>query len=93
MKAQFEILGYDLEIYYQGKYYGSLRMVNPDRETMGYMGRQEVMLSEDWQYKKKKLKAGTIVITECVPVCGKLLGSFKEKMDTLENSRTYYNYR
>tara|TARA_R110000796_G_scaffold51154_1_gene120655 strand:- start:451 stop:735 length:285 start_codon:yes stop_codon:yes gene_type:complete len=92
MKTQFEILGYDFEVYYRGKYYGSLRMQNPDREIMGYSGRQDVALSEDWNYKKKHLKKGTIVSTECVPLCGKLLGSFKDKMNILETSKVIYNY-
>lgn len=88
----FEIIGYDLEIYFGGKYYGSIRMQDPDREVMGYSGRRELVLAEDWQYKKKKLKAGTVVMTECVPLCGKLLGSFKDKINVLENSQVYYNY-
>ena len=93
MKSHYEILGYDLEIYYRGKYYGSVRMEKPDRETMGYMGRKEIVLPEDWSYKRKRLKKGTKVITECIPLCGKLLGSLEDKINTLENSRTYYNYR
>ena len=88
----FEIICYDLEIYFGGKYYGSIRMETPDREVMGYSGRREFVLAEDWQYKKKKLKAGTVVMTECIPLCGKLLGSFKEKIQVLESSQVYYNY-
>ena len=88
----FEIIGYDFEIYFRGKYYGSIRMQKPDREVMGYSGRRELVLLDDWKYKRKRLKAGTVVVTECVPLCGKSLGSFKEKINVLENSKAYYNY-
>jgi len=93
MTQHYEILGYDFEIYYRGKYYGSIRMTEPDRETFGYSGRREFILPDDWSYKKKKLKKGTKVMTECIPLCGKLLGSFRDKINTLENSKVYFNYR
>ena len=93
MKAEFEIVGYHLDVYFGGKYYGCAIMQEPDRKYFGYKGREEMVLQEDWQYRNKKLKAGTKVITECIPVCGKLKGDFKEKMQVLENSRVTYNYK
>ncbi len=73
MAASFEISGYNIEYYYDGYYYGCNRKLKkPDRKEMGYFGRQKETLKEDWVYKSKKLKAGTVVFTECVPVCGKL---------------------
>ena len=93
MNAEFEIVGYSLDVYFGGKYYGCQILEEPDREHYGYKGRQEMVLQENWQYRNKKLKAGTKVITELVPVCGKLKGDFKEKVQTLENSRVTYNYK
>jgi len=93
MKAEFEIIGYNIHIYYEGKYYGCISTPTPDREIMGYSGRTKVILQEDFKYKNKKLKAGTEVVTECIPLCGKLKGTFKEKIQILENSKLIYNYK
>jgi len=89
----FEIVGYNIDVYYNGKYFGYMKTSEPDREKMGYYGRKKTILSEDFIFKKKKLKAGTEVITECIPICGKLKGTFKEKINKLEQSRTIYNYK
>ena len=93
MNAEFEILNYNVDVYYQGKYYGCKSIESPDRDILGYNGRKKVTLSEDWTYKNKKLKAGTEVVTECVPVCGKLKGSFKKKIQLLSQSKAIYNLK
>lgn len=73
MAAEFQILAYLIEYYYDGRYYGCNRKLNkPDREVMGYAGRKKETLTQDWVYKSKKLKAGTEVYTECVPLCSRL---------------------
>ena len=91
MSKIFETFGYHLDIMYQNKYYGSIKLEKPDREVMGYCGRQEMVLTEDWSYKNKKLKAGTKVITELFPLCGKMKGDIKKKLQVLQNSRIVYN--
>jgi len=93
MQADFEISHYNIDVYYNGKYYGCTNVDTPDRDILGYNGRKKVILSEDWQYKNKRIKAGTEVITECVPVCGKLKGSFKEKIQLLSQSKAIYNLK
>ena len=88
----YEVYGFHKDIYYNRKYYGSIKMDKPDRKTMGYMGRREEILSEDFIRKNKKLKKGMKVITECIPLCGKLKGTLKEKINKLEQSKVWFNY-
>ena len=38
-----------------------------------------------------KIKAGEIVTTECVPVCGRLQGSQEDKIAALARSTAFYN--
>jgi len=91
IKPVFEIKGYHIDIYYQGKYFGCIPTPTPDRDELGYGGRTQVTLTEDFVYKNKKLKAGTVVTTECIPVCGKLQGTLAEKIQILQHSKAIYN--
>lgn len=91
MQIEFEIQKYNVDIYYQGKYYGCYELETPDRDVMGYQGRRTEILSEDWSYKNKRLKKGTEVVTECVAICGKIKGDFKERMRVLAQSRSVFN--
>jgi|TARA_R100000479_G_scaffold121186_1_gene62345 hypothetical protein len=91
MTPQFEITKYAIDIYYKGKFYGSMYADQPDREVFGYGGRQQVKLADSWVYKNKKIKAGEIVTTECVPVCGRLQGSQEDKIAALARSTAFYN--
>lgn len=72
MAYEFNIFAYAIEIYYNNKYYGNIIVDQPDRKVMGYMGRKEVTLTEDFVGKKKMLPKGTKVYTECVPLCGRI---------------------
>ena len=92
MKVKFEIKSYHIDIYHKGKYFGYIVRNNPDREIMGYSGRIKKVLKNDFIFKNKKIKAGSVVITECVPICGKLIGTMKDKIKMLSNSRVIYNY-
>ena len=47
-------------------------MNEADRETMGYSGRRVEVLDQDFKNKNKKIKAGTEVVSECVPLCGRI---------------------
>jgi hypothetical protein len=94
MKAEFEIVGYHREYYNsRKKYIGSERMDTPDRNVMGYQGRYSHNAEERITIGKKSIKAGEVYYTECVPVCGRLKGTFKDKMQVLENSRVVFNYK
>ena len=67
-----KIFGYSIDIYYNGKYSGCYSIPKQDRELMGYSGRREETLTEDLYLKKKKIKAGEIIKTECNPLCGRI---------------------
>ena len=74
MKVEFENIGYSLDYYVAGKYFGSIRVEKADREVYGYLGRKlsvtdvDIVLSN-----KKRIKAGTEVKTELFPLCGKII--------------------
>jgi len=87
MQTDFEILGYSVDLYYQGKFYGSYKIEQPDRDILGYSGRKQETLTEDWAYKNKKLKKGTVVYTECYPICGRMIGTLEEKIKRLAESK------
>lgn len=91
MQTDFEILGYSVDIYYRKKFYGSYRIEQPDRDTIGYTGRREEILAEDWIYKNKKIKAGETVTTECYPICGRMIGTVEEKIKRLQESKQPFN--
>ncbi len=91
MRAEFNIIGFHKDIYLNGKFYGSIKMNEADRETMGYMGRRVEVLDQDFKNKNKKIKAGTEVVSECVPLCGRIKGNREQVIQTLANSRAFYN--
>ena len=75
----FKRHGYHLDYWVRGKYAGFIRMEDPDREVYGYSGRQKITLTDDVQIERSNgkmatLKAGSEVITECIPICGRILG-------------------
>ena len=89
--GMFEIFGYSVDIYYRGKYYGCYQIEQPDRDVLGYAGRRDEILSENWAYKNKKIKAGSTVTTECLPLCGRMKGSLQEKIIKLQKSKLMFN--
>ena len=90
MKKPFEIIGYFVDYRSRGKYIGSINIDKPDREIMGYQGRKTYPLENDTIIKKRKYKKGTIVTTECYPMCGKFIGTQEEKITAMLNSRIGY---
>jgi hypothetical protein len=92
MKTNFEIIGYNIDIYFNKKYFGSIPIEKPDREVMGYTGRKTEILEKDFSYKNKKLKAGVEVVTECIPLCGRLKGTLEEKKQLLFRNKQIFNY-
>lgn len=89
--SQFEIFGYSVDYRLNGRYIGSITIDEPDRKTMGYYGKRTETLENDLVIKNKKYKKGTVVTTECYPLCGKFKGTHKEKLTAIQNSRVYYN--
>ncbi len=70
----FEIIGYSVDYYVDGKFKGSTNLEKPDREEMGYVGRKRFTLSTDMTLKNRKvIKAGTEVVTELNQINGKVL--------------------
>ena len=86
----FEIHGYTKDYYIQGKFVGYIKISTPDRNVMGYSGRVTETLQEDTIIRKKTYKKGTEVVTEVSPICGKLEGTWGEKISILANSRQNY---
>lgn len=86
----FQHVNYSKEFYKDGKFVGSLILEKPDRNIMGYSGRRIENISEPFEVKKtsKKitLKAG-LYKTELIQICGKLIGTQKEKFEILKNSK------
>lgn len=71
---EFEVLGYSKDIWFDGKYYGSIRMDEKDREQIGYHGRRFETLESNLKIKNKRIiKAGSEVMTEIFPINGKLI--------------------
>ena len=57
---------------------------------MGYYGKKTHTLENDLILKNKKYKKGTVVTTECFPLCGKFIGTREEKLNAMYNSRIGY---
>mgnify|MGYP003656265394 CR=1 FL=1 len=77
----FEIHGYTIDVYVKEKFKGSYSIKNPDREVFGRKGRKTHTLSEDVyvRWKKKPIKSGTEVQTECSPVCGRMIKTIEDE--------------
>lgn len=91
MKVEFETHGYFLEFRIRQRYIGSLKLDKPDRKTVGYFGRKQYILEEDvYLDNKKKIKKGTEVDTWMYPICGRIKGDMKHRLDVLYNSRVGY---
>lgn len=72
--VQFEIESYCFDVYVDKKHVGTIHPVVPDRTVFGYQGRKELVLMEDLMTKKgKRIKKGTVIVTELIPICGKLI--------------------
>lgn len=76
--ADFEEIGFSIDYFVNGKYVGYQVVAKADREIYGYGGRIKSTIEKEIVFRnKKKIKAGTEVITECFPLNGKLLEEFK----------------
>ena len=73
MKQIFEITGYYVDYYSNGKFIGNIAIDQRDREKTGYEGRIEYVLETDLKVGKKTLKKGTLVKTQLNPIMGKMI--------------------
>lgn len=67
-----KIIGYSKDYYVNRKYIGSL-VCEKDRDVFGYNGRKEEILQNDVIFRnKKKIKKGTLVLTELQQLNGRI---------------------
>lgn len=67
----FELIGYYKEYWIENKFLGTLSC-EKDRDEIGYAGRKKEILSEQIVLQnKRKIKAGTEVMTYLYPLNGK----------------------
>ena len=72
MNTTFDHIGYLKEFYLGTKLIGVKTHVEKDREVIGYNGRKQETFSEEIVLdNKKKIKAGTTVMTFLYPMCGR----------------------
>jgi hypothetical protein len=75
----FNIFGYHVDYWVNGKYCGHVRIQKPDRKIMSYSGRITETLVEPVQTNKTTLPVGATVTHECIPLCGSIHGSTLEE--------------
>lgn len=74
MVTEFKTVGYSIDYLVNGKYIGSKRIEQKDREHYGYNGRTTITLTNDLILdNNKKIKAGAVVVTELFPLNGRIL--------------------
>ena len=86
----FEIKGYTKEYYIGYKLVAKEILETTDKKKFGFTNRELEVLKKDIIYKNKIIKKGTEVYTEISPICGRLLGSQKQKFQILANSRNKF---
>lgn len=78
MKTQYEIIGYHKELYdvHTGKYIGHVNMTHPDRakNKFGWFGRVTMHVKGTAVRNSKEFDVDGEYITECIPVCGRIIG-------------------
>lgn len=92
MDTRFEILGYHKELYHKetGKYVGYVRMSVPDRaeSKFGYFGRLTMHVKGTAIRNGKEFSVDDEYLTECLPVCGKIIG---DKHKTIQDAHEWRN--
>ena len=88
MSDTFEIHGYTIEMYVHNKLKGNYVVDKPDRKVLGYGGRTTHFLETDVELSNKRvIKAGTKVMSECFPICGRA----KVKLNWQTDATKYTN--
>lgn len=71
MKTQFKNIGYFIEYMVDNKFVGSINILEPDRNEIGYYGRiNSIALVDIILDNKKRIKKGTSYFTRLYPLCG-----------------------
>ena len=65
--------GYHIDYMIGNKYIGSVKLVNPDRDIMGYNGRQYHIADQKITFGKKSIDKGQNYHTYCYPICGRMV--------------------
>ena len=69
----FNELGFIKEYWIGNKFINTIIIDNADREVIGYNGRTTQVVEDTIVFdNKKKIKAGTTVMTMLYPLCGKM---------------------
>jgi hypothetical protein len=77
--GDFELVGYHVDYYQDGKFMGSVRIEKKDRPTCGYQSRILETANQNITIKKNKtIRKGTEFYTELIPLCGKVVGDIFE---------------
>lgn len=84
----FEVLGYHIDVFEANKYLGSIKIAEPDREVMGYSGRQLKYICGNVRKGHNVKFVEGEYFTECVPVCGKIK---TDRFKILENAHEWRN--
>jgi len=96
MTQTFKILGYHLELFNRlGKYIGHVRMDTPDRNEsdFGYGGRRTEYVQAEATKTSKKFNVDDYFITECIPICGKVIGdTLDDRIEVIKKSYQAISY-
>lgn len=85
----FQIIGYSTDFYIRSRFIGSIKQNKPDREVLGYHGRvNEITNNNIILDNGKKINKGTLVVTECIALCGKVLGTQEQKLETIKKYKS-----
>jgi len=85
MSDTFEVHGYTIDMYVHNKLKGNYVLEKPDRTIFGYGGRTTHFLEADVVLSNKRIiKAGTKVMSECSPICGRVKVKLNWKTDATQ---------
>ena len=84
MGNTFEHLGYFIEFIVDGEYMGSIRIVSPDREEIGYAGQQKHVSEDTIELDNgERIGNNTVYLTRLYPLCGKMKYPVHKQMETV----------
>lgn len=90
----FNIFGYHIDYYVNGKYKGHVLAKKPDRKIMSYSGRITETLTVPVQTNKTTLPVGAVVTHECIPLCGSIKGNtLADRIEVLKKAHNSVPYK
>jgi len=73
-RVEFEHIGWAVDYMSNGKFIASVNIKEPDREKIGYAGRQFYIADRNIGFKNgKTIKRGQNYYTMLYPLCGKVI--------------------